>query len=149
VVAVAVAGLVVVALVALSPPAAAHLAIRLDIRWPQPGSSVGRSTDALVFAQATLAGVDSVTFTPLLDGQPVGPTRLIRVSTEEHVALPMLAPGHHTFAVRYRPDVDEPVTITSVAFTVRRPGSHAGVIAAGVALALVVVVAGGVLVARR
>lgn len=148
----AVAAALAVGLVILAgPPAAAHLAIRLDIVAPRPGARVHPTLDAIVFAQRTLAGVDAVTFVPLVDGAPISSGIEISADAEVRVPLRALAPGSHTFAVRYRPDVDEPVATTSVAFVVDRPNQHhaAAIVAAAVAVAVLVVTAVGLIVIRR
>jgi hypothetical protein len=113
-------------------PAAAHLAIRLDIRAPEDGSTVGPHTDLVVYAQPTLAGVDHTTYRVILDGKSIDPTTgrptsnetvtNIEVSTSHRTPL-SLAPGTHHLAVEYRPDIDEPVRDVSIDFTVRKTKS--------------------------
>ena len=127
------AGLVLVLLVGTAAPAVAHLAIRLDIHAPQEGARVGRRVDLVIFAQPTLAGVDHTTFTVALDARPLDPTTgrttavpvpaIIAVSTTRTVVLDHLTPGKHQATVTYRPDVDEPLTRTSVDFVTTSPGT--------------------------
>jgi len=115
-------------LVATAGPAAAHLAIRLDIRAPEDGSKVGPHTDLVVYAQPTLAGVDHTTYRVIVDGKSLDPktgrptsddtVTNIEVSTSVRTPL-SLAPGTHHLAVEYRPDIDEPVRDVSIDFTVR------------------------------
>jgi hypothetical protein len=109
-------------------PAAAHLAIRLDIRAPEDGSKVGPRTELEVYAQPTLAGVDHTTYRVILDGKSIDPATgkptsndtvtNIEVSTSRRTPL-VLTPGSHHLAVEYRPDIDEPVRDVSIDFTVR------------------------------
>jgi len=108
--------------------ASAHLAIRVDIRYPPPEARVGSDLDAILFAQPTLAGVAQTTYTLSLDGHPIDPASgrpesqvmasVIRVNTEVRVPLRHLSRGHHELVVAYRPDVDMPVFKTSVGFSV-------------------------------
>ena len=141
-------------------PAAAHLAIRLDIRAPQPGQHVGHDVDVVVFAQQTLAGVDQTSYSASLDGHPLDPASgrviaqsqlsVIHVNAEVHIALRGLATGGHELAVSYRPDTDMPIFHTSVRFTVgprRAPIALFG--AAAIALAGLAAVVSFVVLRRR
>jgi len=115
-------------LLATAGPAAAHLAIRLDIRTPEDGAKVGPHFELEVYAQPTLAGVDHTTYRVIVDGRSIDPATgkptsndtvtNIEVSTSRRTPL-TLSPGSHHLAVEYRPDIDEPVRDVSIDFTVR------------------------------
>ena len=119
-------------LVATAGPAAAHLAIRLDIRAPEDGSKIGPHSELVVYAQPTLAGVDHTTYRVILDGKSIDPvtgrptsddtTTNIEVSTSRRTPLNLTTGSHH-LAIEYRPDIDEPVRDVSVDFTVRKAKS--------------------------
>jgi hypothetical protein len=111
-------------------PAAAHVAIRLDIRSPAPDATVDSNVSVIVVAQPTLAGVDHVAFTAALDGRPVDPrtgrrvteTRPMKIPASSSRTIPLrnLPSGRHEITLRYRPDLDEQPSVASVRFTVRR-----------------------------
>jgi len=134
---------------------AAHIAIRLDIQKPQPDQQMGSASEAVVFAQAMLAGVDHVAFSASLDGRPVDPasgeftpqpvSTETRVSTSMRIPLRRLTPGKHRFEISYRPDSDEPIRQTSVDFMVRK--RHPSPIL-GIGLAAAALAAGAALVFR-
>ncbi|HEX9549401.1 MAG TPA: hypothetical protein VF942_18815 [Acidimicrobiales bacterium] len=140
-------------------PAAAHLAIRVDIRYPQPDSHVGPDVTAVVFAQQTLAGVPQTTFSASLDGHPLDPatgrlvpqteTTVIRVGTETRIPLRRLAKGRHELAIAYRPDTDMPILHTAVNFTVGSGSSYRSVAVVVLAVAMASVVALAVIGVRR
>lgn len=146
-----------VAAVLTAGPAAAHLAIRLDIRAPEEGSKVGTRSELEVYAQPTLAGVDHTTFRVIVDGKTVDAntgrptsgdgTTNIAVMTTHRTPL-NLAPGHHQVAVEYRPDIDEPVQQTKVDFQVRAPAKSSKWADALIAGAVMIAVATFVAVRR-
>lgn len=149
-----------VALVAAqAAPAAAHLAIRLDIRSPQPGQHVGRDVDVVLFAQPTLAGVAQTTYTVTVDGRTVDPaagsfaphatSAVIHVGTEARIPLRGLGRGGHVVTISYRPDADMAVVDTSVSFTAGGPGAHTPFLSSAAPFAVVLVGAALVLLALR
>lgn len=115
-------------LIGIASPAAAHLAIRLDLMAPQDGQRIDPPVDVEVVARPMLLGVPQTTFTMRLDGQPLDPaTGLpaaspvatpIRVNQTRRIRLGSLPAGQHTLEVSYRPDQDAPVTTSRVTFTV-------------------------------
>jgi hypothetical protein len=112
----------------LPPAAGAHTAIRLDIRAPAPDAVVSRHTDAIIAAQPMLGDQASVSFTATIDGTGVDPrtgrpTRRLRAvriaaSRTRHIPLRSLTAGTHQLSIVYRPDMDEPVTSTTVEFSI-------------------------------
>ncbi len=146
-------------IVSMVSPAAAHLAIRLDIRYPQPGAHVGHDVDVVVFAQPTLAGVAQTTYSATLDGHPLDPRTgrfvaqaeapLIRANTDTRIPLRGLPRGPHELAIAYRPDADMPILHTSVAFTVGGGGSHGALLAVVLAVVALGLMALAVLGLRR
>jgi len=151
---------VALALVAAqASPVAAHLAIRLDIRSPQPGQQVGRDVDVVLFAQPTLAGVAQTTYTVSLDGRTVDPatgrlapkatSAVIHVGSEARIPLRGLGRGGHVVMISYRPDADMPVVDTSVSFTAGGPGARTPLFSSTLPIAVVVVLGALVLLALR
>jgi len=150
---------VVTLTVVVVPPAAAHIVIRLDIRYPQPDSHVGPDVTALVFAQQMLAGVPQTTFSASLDGHPLDPAtgRLvpqteataIRVGTETRIPLRGLAKGRHELAIAYRPDTHMSILHVAVNFTVGDRSFRQPLAVAVLGVATATVVALAVLGVRR
>ncbi|MGH2683384.1 MAG: hypothetical protein ACRDIX_09155 [Actinomycetota bacterium] len=124
----AVAGVLFALLMGSTAPAAAHIAIRLDIRAPQPGQRVPPDTSAVIFAQRMLGGRDRVDFTVTLDGRTLDPETgrvggtgspaTIEVDQTLRIPLRSLATGSHALTVTYRPDTDAPILENSVEFVV-------------------------------
>jgi len=143
--------MVATVVVSLASPAAAHLAIRVDIRAPEAGQRVGPNTDVVLFAQPMLAGVAHAAVSVYLDGHPINPatgsaaSRALPVDiallAQRRVPLRHLGVGSHTIAISYRPDVDEPVFRSSVSFVVvRKPFPYLTLVLVVLAAAAVVLV---------
>jgi hypothetical protein len=69
-------GLGVLAMLALllaSRPAAAHVAIRLDVMAPQANQTIGPDSELVVVARPMLLGVAEVSFTATVDSRPLDP----------------------------------------------------------------------------
>ena len=127
----------------LAAPASAHVTIRLEIVSPAVDQVVDGVATLEVFAQGTLGGAPSTSFTATVDGDDITGEQPIPIEAGETVRLrmPALDPGPHVVRVTYKPDVDEnPVTVAA-RFDVADesgPGIVATVVG-GVGLLLVVV----------
>jgi hypothetical protein len=153
------AGLVgLVALTVLSPPASAHIVIRLDFLSPQPDARVGRDTEVVIYAQAMLAGVRQTTFELSLDGHSIDPVSgqprpepvptMIHVQSVVRVPLHGLTAGAHRLSVTYRPDQHMLLMTASVSFRVGTSASHSSLFVALV-LAGVALLSVGLFILRR
>jgi len=140
-------------------PASAHIAIRLDFRSPQAGARIGPNSEAVIFAQPTLAGVSQVAFAATLDRQPIDPISgrllaqehptVIHAGSEVRIPLRRLHAGPHRVDITYRPDVDEPITRNTVEFTVRAPESSRAEIVLIIAVLVAMAAVASALLIRR
>jgi hypothetical protein len=127
----------------------AHVAISLLVLSPRQGETVPPDSGVVVLAQRTLGGVDGTTFTVRLDGKRLGVPVSIRVGQRTTVPMRGLDPGPHRLEIDYRPDVDEPGRSETVEFEVGGAGSSRLLVRVAGTAGLVLLVSGGVLLARR
>jgi hypothetical protein len=155
-------GLGVLAMLALllaSRPAAAHVAIRLDVMAPQANQTIGPDSELVVVARPMLLGVPEVSFTATVDSRPLDPATgrvtdqpvpvLIRVNETKRIPLRGLTPGSHAVGVTYKPDRDAPVLHSTVPVTVTPGQSRLARLAVPAGLAVVLVAAAAVVWRRR
>jgi hypothetical protein len=155
-------GLGVLAMLALllaSRPAAAHVAIRLDVMAPQANQTIGPDSELVVVARPMLLGVPEVSFTATVDGRPLDPATgrvtdqpvpvLIRVNQTKRIPPRGLTPGSHAVGVTYRPDRDAPVLHSTVPVTVTPGQGRLARLAVPAGLAVVLVAAAAVVWRRR
>jgi hypothetical protein len=155
-------GLGVLAMLALllaSRPAAAHVAIRLDIMASQANQTIGPDSELVMVARPILLGVPEASFIATVDGRPVDPATgrvteqpvpvLIRVNETKRIPLRGLTPGGHAVGVTYKPDRDAPVLYSTVPVTVTPGQSRLARLAVPAVVAVVLVAAAAVVWRRR
>jgi hypothetical protein len=157
--AVALATLVTLALLLPAGPAAAHVAIRLDVMAPQANQTIGPDGELVIVARPMLLGIPEVTFTATVDGRPLDPATWrpadrpvpvpIRVNQTRRIPLRGLAPGNHVLAISYRPDTDAPTLATTVPVTVIAGQSRPARLALPAGLAVMLLAAAAAVMRRR
>jgi hypothetical protein len=157
--AVALVTLVTLALLLPAGPAAAHVAIRLDVMAPQANQTIGPDSELVIVARPMLLDIPELTFTPTLDGRPLDPATgrpadrpvplPIRVNQTRRIPLRGLAPGSHVLAISYRPDTDAPTLATTVPVTVTAGRSRLARLALPAGLAVLLLAAAAAVIWRR